>query len=518
MTLIRPARSLLLLLPLVVLFACSDGGTSSSAPGSLSADHINLIFVVTPDLAYSIAGDINPDTANLTSQGLQRSLMMATYLKQQVLGGNNVTGIYTISPMSHLQTANNYPDMAAIGFIQQFALLNQITLKTVKNSDGSWKTYTGNNFPINASYASAAAVPSGAVTPQPFIPDGQAYCSTCSGLDFGNAGGVNDILLSGIIDKKNPGFFVFAAPWETVRSMLASINSRYSYGLSLPASYRGTNYVYALSIPTTGTASLVTYNSNLHPPATYPVLPNSITLTACTNTKPLQQDYFSLSASSGMPGVTIPPAINKNSRIYIVRHAEAHPDAPDYGFDNGNYVAAGQWRALSLANTLRGKIAPDKVYSIDPSGMWYFNNDRAVSYVRPALTVLPYAIANNLPYYLAAHLKLGNPYTPTELDVAQATRDFFFFPHPDGSSFSNQTILVAWESGHIRPFLNELIKSFGANLPQLDTVGPPTGGWLSTDYDTIWTVTLDAQGNLTIHNALCEGIDSSKLPDGPPLF
>ncbi|MCX5977230.1 MAG: DUF3089 domain-containing protein, partial [Coprothermobacterota bacterium] len=69
-----------------------NSSTSSTAP--LGADNLNLIFVVSPDLAYSAPGDINPDTANLTSQGLQRSLLMATYLKQQVLGNNNVTGIY----------------------------------------------------------------------------------------------------------------------------------------------------------------------------------------------------------------------------------------------------------------------------------------------------------------------------------------------------------------------------------------------------------------------------------------
>jgi hypothetical protein len=40
----------------------------------------------------------------------------------------------------------------------------------------------------------------------------------------------------------------------------------------------------------------------------------------------------------------------------------------------------------------------------------------------------------------------------------------------------------------------------------------------STDYDTIWTVEIDAQGNLTVDNALCEGIDSTKLPVMTPQF
>ena len=42
--------------------------------------------------------------------------------------------------------------------------------------------------------------------------------------------------------------------------------------------------------------------------------------------------------------------------------------------------------------------------------------------------------------------------------------------------------------------------------------------WPIADYDTIWTVTLDAQGNLTVNNDLCEGIDTTKLPVTAPQF
>src|SRR5450756_99018 len=68
------------------------GGSSEPAP--LSDQNTNLIFVLSPDLTYAAAGDVNPVTSNLSNQGLQRSLKMASYLKQQVLGGKNVTGIY----------------------------------------------------------------------------------------------------------------------------------------------------------------------------------------------------------------------------------------------------------------------------------------------------------------------------------------------------------------------------------------------------------------------------------------
>ncbi len=46
---------------------------------------------------------------------------MGSYLQKKVLGNQNVTGIYALEPMTHLQTANNYPDMVALETVQQFA-------------------------------------------------------------------------------------------------------------------------------------------------------------------------------------------------------------------------------------------------------------------------------------------------------------------------------------------------------------------------------------------------------------
>src|SRR5208283_170599 len=182
---------------LTLLAGCGGrSGSSSYTPAPLNARNINLIFVVSDDLAYNASGDINPSTANLTNQGLQRSLLMAAYLKQQVLGTQNVTGIYTLEPMTHLQTANNYPDMVAIWSIQQFALLNQVTL-----SIGTGTPYTGNSYPLNASYAPGAVLPNGVASP--------IYsCPGCQGLDFNDTGGVNEALVSGIINANVPGFYV----------------------------------------------------------------------------------------------------------------------------------------------------------------------------------------------------------------------------------------------------------------------------------------------------------------------
>ena len=217
------AWSLFLILILPLLAGC--GGSSSpnsTAPAPLSARNLNLIFVVSEDLAFQASGDVNPNTANLTNQGLQRSLRMATFLKQRVLGGKNVTGVYALQPMSHLQTIGNYPDMAAPETIEQFALLNQITLTDAQPQSIGTSTpappFSGNSFPLNSSYGSA--LPTGVATPA-------IACPNCQGLDFADQGGDNENLVTGIIAAHLPGFYVFSAPWETNSALLTkSINSK----------------------------------------------------------------------------------------------------------------------------------------------------------------------------------------------------------------------------------------------------------------------------------------------------
>jgi hypothetical protein len=76
----------------------------------------------------------------------------------------------------------------------------------------------------------------------------------------------------------------------------------------------------------------------------------------------------------------------------------------------------------------------------------------SVSYVRPSLTVLPYAIANNLPYYLVAGFYIGEPTDPA---VAKATSDLLF----TGGMLSNQTVLMAWEHEHYPPLITYLLQS-----------------------------------------------------------
>ena len=152
MAIAHKSAVLLLLSLIVVLLLLSGCGSSAPdpqpTPAPLSAANVNLIFVVSEDLAYQAPGDINFRTANLTSQGLQRSLLTATFLKQQVLGARNATAIYAVEPMTHLQTAQQViPTWCHCGTVQQFAMLNQITLSQQLIQGIS--PYTANSYPLN---------------------------------------------------------------------------------------------------------------------------------------------------------------------------------------------------------------------------------------------------------------------------------------------------------------------------------------------------------------------------------
>ncbi len=245
-------------------------------PLPLPAANINLIFVVSPDLNYQAAGDVQKDTANLTPQGLQRSLLMAPFLQQNVLGNNNVTAIYALEPMTHLQTVNGYPDMAGLETIQQFDMLNQITTTSGGHRHGC------NPRPelSHQRVVRAGLRATGVAMPSPAFP-----CPNCQGIDFNDLDGDNETLLSGLVNANVPGYYVFSAPWEPVSAMLAKFNSFRHYGLTLPVDYQSPNTIEAISIDPSGNATLVTYNSNVSPPATYPVLPSApLVPTACQAT------------------------------------------------------------------------------------------------------------------------------------------------------------------------------------------------------------------------------------------
>jgi hypothetical protein len=146
------------------------------------------------------------------------------------------------------------------------------------------------------------------------------------------------------------------------------------------------------------------------------------------------------------------------------------------------------------------------VYSVDPAQLFPISN---FSYVRPSLTVFPYAVANHLPFHMAASFLMDPDATS---DPAAENAKNFFFTHSTGVDLAGETGPACLGTQTLSAAAEALIRFVRGSVPA------PTLTWPDADYDTIWTVRLDSKGNLTLDNALCEGIDSGRLPVMAPQF
>ena len=189
-------------------------------------------------------------------------------------------------------------------------------------------------------------------------------------------------------------------------------------------------------------------------------------------------------------------------KVYLVRHVEAHPSG---NFENGNYVCQGQWRALGANARLSDimKRKPDHIFTSDPDNIIGCNG--TCSYIRPSLTVAPFAIEHGLP------LTLAEFQWNDAIDLAQAlfNRASPYFSR----AAQGGTVLVGWEHAHIEKAVQYLLTGMYRN-PAAAAQVPP---WSFDDYDSVWELSTDRQGNLTFRNT-CEAIPTIALPSTCPAF
>ncbi|KAF0813691.1 hypothetical protein IGB42_02044 [Andreprevotia sp. IGB-42] len=189
--------------------------------------------------------------------------------------------------------------------------------------------------------------------------------------------------------------------------------------------------------------------------------------------------------------------------VYLVRHVEAHPTG---NFENGNYVCQGQWRALGangrLLEIMRNR-KPDYVFTSDPSNI--IGCSGTCSYIRPSLTVSPFAVQHKLPLTLATFQWSD----ATDLAQSLFNRESPYFKHPD----SGASILVGWEHAHIQKAVQYLLETMYRN-PEAAKQLP---AWSFEDYDTVWALSTSKDGELTFRNT-CEAIPTAALPSTCPAF
>lgn len=189
--------------------------------------------------------------------------------------------------------------------------------------------------------------------------------------------------------------------------------------------------------------------------------------------------------------------------VYFVRHVEAHPNTL---FENGNYVCQGQWRALGanpVLLQLMNNKKPDYVFTTNTSNI--IDGTLAYSYIRPALTVAPFAIQHDLPLTLAPFQWQD----ATDLAQALFNQESPYFPHRK----SDTSILVGWEHVHIEA----AVKYALGTLYRDSKAAAKVPSWNFQDYDTVWELSTDKKGDLEFHNT-CEGIPTDSLPSTCPAF
>ena len=203
--------------------------------------------------------------------------------------------------------------------------------------------------------------------------------------------------------------------------------------------------------------------------------------------------------------VNVPPGLKpyQSQTVFFVRHVEAHPSG---NFENGNYVCQGQWRALGATNILAKLMddkKPDSIVSSPPNGL--IDCGGTCSYIRPLLTVTPFAIQHGMPVTLAP------------FDWTDAT-DLAYWLFDKSSPYTTkakdkQLILVGWEHGHIVSAVQAIIGKVYNSPNQVKELPP----WGFDDYDSVWKLSTDGHGTLTFTNT-CEGIPTAQLPSVCPAF
>ena len=138
-----------------------------------------------------------------------------------------------------------------------------------------------NSYPIQASYASGS-LPDG-VAP-PVLP-----CPACQGLDFNDRERRQRSSGRRYRHGKCSGILCLLGAMGDCQHLDGKYQPDRRLQSNSPTAYDGPNYVYAISITPPGNASLVTYNSKLNPPSTYPVLPPPpVVSAACTAADAIQ--------------------------------------------------------------------------------------------------------------------------------------------------------------------------------------------------------------------------------------
>ncbi len=369
----------------------------------------------------------------------------------------------------------NNLSVAGLNHALQFAqLLNNLTAGKTKQIR---QVYAFNEETVTNSMAAVESI-------EPFALLNNLGVKTQS-LNQGSASTYNSpaYFVQNILANQARGIYIMAMPDSVMQAIVKNLTG------STISKQDPSHYVVLSGH--TGAFRVDTYSDHIQPSAQYPAI--------------------SLTQHSACPQSPVTIKVKKpahlkayaSQSVYFVRHVEAHPNG---NFENGNYVCQGQWRALG-ANAILLKIMkdrkPDYVFTSDPSNI--IDGGAAYSYIRPALTIAPFAIQHDLPLTLA----------PFQWQDAEDLAEALFnkeSPYFQGRK-AGASILVPWEHVHIEASVKYLLGTLYKDSKAASNI--PT--WSFQDYDTVWELSTDKNGDLEFKNT-CEGVSTESLPTTCPAF
>ncbi|MBI5938030.1 MAG: hypothetical protein HY850_09305 [Betaproteobacteria bacterium] len=298
-------------------------------------------------------------------------------------------------------------------------------------------------------------------------------------------------IINGILSDQPRGTYVIAMPAAMINDTLANLlGPNAPTGGVTPGNYKQ----YVVLALANGRMSAVVYDDGLKPDDRYPDLNVKHTPKYACPEQPVKFTVKKPKASQFQ--------FNTKQTVYFVRHVEAHPNST---FENGNFVCQGAWRAIGANDILRKMMGgkPKNIFTTNPANI--IGCAGTCSYIRPALTIAPFAIQHDQNLMLAGFQWNDAP----TLAASLFTRNTPY----SSEAFDKSLTLVAWEHEHIELAVQYLIGTLykaPASVQQLPN-------WSFTDYDTVWKLETDEHGDLTFSNS-CEGIDSNSLPSTCPAF
>ena len=229
---------------------------------------------------------------------------------------------------------------------------------------------------------------------------------------------------------------------------------------------------------------------------------NGTTWTAVgTDTIPMASTiYVGLAVSSHVTGnlatvafrgitVTPPPPTNVGTTtetLVFMRHGEK----PSGGY--GQITCQGLQRALALPDVLAAKFGtPNFIFAPNPSPK-VTDPDGSFYYVRPLATIEPTAIRLGLP----VNAQYG--YT----DIAGLQAELL------NSTYASSTVFIAWEHLKLKDLVQNLLDAYGS--------GVTVPSWASTDFDSLYVVTLTKNGAATTASFTVDHEGLNGLPTSCP--